>query len=183
MFENTLIIVAIIIALIFLGFTALFISMYKKVPQGKALIKTGFGGVRVTFNGMFIIPILHKKEILDITTRTITIHKTGADGLISKDGQKVDVKADFMLRVIPVVDEIEKIAMTIGIDKANDFNEIESRFTNMFVESLKITSSQFEAETIHQHIPKFKFIVFDELGKDLNGFQLEDLHIHYLEKN
>ena len=183
MFESTMLLVGITIAIFMLGFISLFISMYKKVSQGKALIRSGFGGVRVTFNGMFVIPLLHKKEILDITTRTITIHKTGTDGLISKDGQKVDIKADFIIRINPTIQSIEKLIMTIGVDKANSIEEVEKMFVNKFTESLKTTSSKFEAETIHQHLLKFKIYVIEEIGIDLNGFALDDLHIYHLEKN
>lgn len=176
-------VILIMIALIFIGIIGLIISMYKQVPQGKALIKTGLGGIRISFNGIFIIPLLHKQEILDITTRTITINKTGADGLISKDGQKVDVKADFIIRINPTVESIERVMMTIGIDKANSSEEIEKMFVNKFIESLKTTSSKFEAATIHQHLPQFKMYVIEEIGIDLNGFVLDDLHIYHLEKN
>jgi uncharacterized membrane protein YqiK len=183
MYNNVFIVLAVFLAVLVFGLTLLFVSMYKKVPQSQALIRSGFGGVKVSFNGVFVIPIIHKMELMDITGKTIEIHKTGKDGLISKDGKRVDVKADFIIRVNPVWDDIQKIASTIGVSKANDSNEIKNMFTNLFIEGLKYSSSQFEAETIHQHLPKFKMQTLEYLGNDLNGFILWDLHIYHLEKN
>ena len=183
MFVEAALVMAIFFALIIFGVVIFFISIFKKKPQNQALIRSGFGGIQVSFNGLFVIPFIHKLEILDLTIKTIKIHKTGRDGLLSKDGKKIDVKADFIIRVIPVHNEIKKIAITIGVDKANDSNEIKNMFTNLFIESLKHVSSQFEAETIHQHIPKFKMQTFESINRDLNEFILEDLHIYHLEKN
>jgi uncharacterized membrane protein YqiK len=46
---------------IFIGFILLVARAHKKVPQGKALIRTGFGGAKVALDsGIFVIPILHK---------------------------------------------------------------------------------------------------------------------------
>ena len=45
---------------------------HRKVPQGKALIRTGFGGAKVALDsGMFVIPVLHKVEEMDISLKTI----------------------------------------------------------------------------------------------------------------
>ena len=42
--------------LIFLGVLA---SFYKKIPQGKAIVRTGVGGTGVAFNkGMYVVPYL-----------------------------------------------------------------------------------------------------------------------------
>lgn len=103
--------------------------------------------------------------------------------MISKDGKKIDVKADFIIRINPTIESIERVMMTIGIDQANSHEEVEKMFVNKFIESLKTTSSKFEAETIHQHLPKFKMYVIEEIGIDWNGFVLDDLYIYHLEKN
>lgn len=61
MLPTILMLLGIGLVIIFLGFLLLIASAHKKVPQGKALIRTGFGGAKVALDsGMFVIPILHK---------------------------------------------------------------------------------------------------------------------------
>ena len=44
-------------------------NWYKKVPQGKALVRTGGSkGLQVAFDkGMFVIPVVHMVELMDIS--------------------------------------------------------------------------------------------------------------------
>lgn len=183
MFIEAAVVIIVFAIIIVLGLIALFISAYKRVPQGKAIIRNGFGGFIVSFNGLFVIPFIHKMELINITERKIEINRTGKDGLISKDGKRIDVKADFIFGIIPTFDNIQRVAMTIGTMKANDLNELEKLFSNLFLENLKHSSSQFEAATIHQNIAKFKMNTLEGIGRDFHGFSLSDLHIYHLEKN
>jgi uncharacterized membrane protein YqiK len=79
--------------LLFVIYIALF---YKKIPQGEALVKTGFGGTQVAFDkGMYVIPLLHKVEIMDISVKKIEIERLENDGLICKDNMRADIKVAF----------------------------------------------------------------------------------------
>ena len=43
---------------LFIVFIAVIAMFYKKIPQGEALVKTGFGGTAVAFDkGMYVIPV------------------------------------------------------------------------------------------------------------------------------
>jgi flotillin len=59
------------------GFLALLVRCYQKVSQGQALIRNGIGGTRVSFSGMFVIPILHRVEYMDISVKRIEIDRRG----------------------------------------------------------------------------------------------------------
>lgn len=43
--------------------------LYRKVPQGKALLVSTTRQVVVTFTGRVVFPIVHKAEIMDISSR------------------------------------------------------------------------------------------------------------------
>ncbi|WP_349771690.1 SPFH domain-containing protein, partial [Escherichia coli] len=71
---------------------------YKKVPQGKAIVRTGVGGSQVAFNkGMYVIPVFHKMEIMDISIKKIDITRQQHDGLICKDNIRADIKVAFFV--------------------------------------------------------------------------------------
>ena len=68
-----IIVVVSIVLLIFLYFIIIAI-FYKKIPQGESLVRTGFGGTAVAFDkGLYVIPVLHKVEIMDISIKKIEI--------------------------------------------------------------------------------------------------------------
>ena len=65
------------IIFLFIVFIAINAMFYKKIAQGQALIKTGFGGTAVAFDkGMYVIPVLHKVDIMDISLKKIEIENT-----------------------------------------------------------------------------------------------------------
>src|SRR3954462_9790429 len=99
MLANFTIVVGVIAAVFLLGFIALIVSCYKKVPQGKALVRTGFGDLTVRFNAMFVFPVLHQLEIMDTSLKSVEISRTAKDGLICKDNMRADIKVVFFVRV------------------------------------------------------------------------------------
>ena len=179
---NVGIVVGIIVAVIVFGLIALFISMYKKVPQGKAMVKTGLGGLKVSFNGMFIVPIIHKLEIMDISVKKIEIQRLGKDGLICKDNMRADIKVAFFIRVNPVIESVEKVAQTIGTERASEVTTLNTLFEAKFSEALKTVGKKFNFIDLYDSRSKFKGQILEEIGKDLNGYVLDDCAIDYLEQ-
>ena len=69
---NIALIVLVVVVVFIIGLLAAFMSWYKKVPQGQALVRTGSGGTKVVFDkGMFVIPVLHMVENMDLSVKTI----------------------------------------------------------------------------------------------------------------
>ena len=51
---------------------AIIAMFYKKVHQGQALIRTGFGGTKVaTDKGLYVVPVFHRVEIMDVSVKKI----------------------------------------------------------------------------------------------------------------
>ena len=87
------------VLILLFGTAAVFAQFYKKVVQGTAIIRTGVGKTLVSFKGMFVIPILHRYETMDISVKRIEIDRTQQDGLICKDNIRADIKVAFFVRV------------------------------------------------------------------------------------
>lgn len=165
---------------LFVIFIALF---YKKIPQGEALVKTGFGGTAVAFDkGMYVIPVLHKVEVMDISVKKIEIQRLESDGLICKDNMRADIKVAFFVRVNKSKEAIIEVAQTIGCERASHIETLNDLFEAKFSEALKTVGKKFEFVELYESRSEFRDEIINEIGRDLNGYTLEDCAIDYLEQ-
>lgn len=158
------------------------VSMYKKVSQGKVLVRTGQGGVKIFFNAGMVIPILHKEEIMDISVKKLDISRMAKDGLICKDNLRADIKVAFFVRVNKSVQDIINVAQTIGCTRASDHETLESLFEAKFSEALKTVGKKFEFIELYEARREFRDEIINIIGTDLNGYVLDDCAIDYLEQ-
>lgn len=158
-------------------------SWYKKVPQGQALVRTGRGGTAVVFDkGMFVVPVLHMVETMDLSVKTIEIARLKGEGLICKDNMRADIKVVFFVRVNQEAGDIKKVAQTIGTERASDSEVLHKLFEAKFSEALKTVGKRFQFVELYDNRDKFKQEIIDTIGSDLNGYVLDDAAIDYLEQ-
>ena len=69
MLDNLFLTIGGSIVIVLLGLIAMVAKWYRKTSQGQALVKTGVGGTKVSFNGILIVPVLHKLELMDISLK------------------------------------------------------------------------------------------------------------------
>lgn len=183
MLSTILIVLGIGLLVIFLGFILLVARAHRKVPQGKALIRTGFGGAKVALDsGMFVIPILHKVEEMDISLKTIEVHRAGSEGLICKDNMRADIKVVFFVRVNKDEKYVVEVAQTIGCLRASEQATLNSLFDAKFSEALKTVGKGFDFVDLYTEREEFKKGILKTIGTDLNGYVLDDCAIDYLEQ-
>lgn len=178
-----LVIAVVGVVFLFIVFIAIIAMFYKKIPQGEALIRTGFGGTAVAFDkGMYVIPVLHKVEIMDISVKKIEICRLEKDGLICKDNMRADIKVAFFVRVNKSKDAIIEVAQTIGTKRASSIETLVALFEAKFSEGLKTVGKKFEFVELYESRREFRDEIINEIGRDLNGYTLEDCAIDYLEQ-
>ena len=173
----------IVILVIFLvGFASLVIKTYRKVDQGKALIRNGWGGTKVSFSGAFVIPVLHQAEIMDLSVKRITIERLGKDGLICKDNLRADVKVAFFVKVNKTTEDVKRVAEALGATRASDRQAMIDLFDAKFSEALKTVGKNFDFVELYQARAQFKEEILQIIGTDLNYYKLDDCAIDYLEQ-
>ncbi|PHM39667.1 Inner membrane protein YqiK [Xenorhabdus mauleonii] len=181
-FMPFLIIMATIIIVI-LGFFGLFKAFYIKVPQGTALIVNDMSAQpKVHFTGALVYPVIYKKEFMRISLLTLEVDRRGKDGLICKDNLRADITVAFYLRVNETTEDVLKVAKSIGVERASDHNAVNALFSAKFSEALKTVGKQFELSKLFEDRQNFRDRIVDVIGKDLNGYALEDVAIDYLEQ-
>ncbi|WP_028375819.1 SPFH domain-containing protein [Leeuwenhoekiella sp. MAR_2009_132] len=162
---------------------AIIAMFYKKVHQGQALIRTGFGGTKVaTDKGLYVVPVFHRVEIMDVSVKKIQIERLGVEGLICKDNMRADIKVAFFVRVNNDVAYIKKVAQTIGVARASRIETLEDLFEAKFSEALKTVGKKFQFIELYEARREFRDEIVDIIGTDLNGYTLEDCAIDFLEQ-
>lgn len=177
-----IIVVVSLVLLIVLYFIIIAI-FYKKIPQGEALVRTGFGGTAVAFDkGLYVIPVLHRVEIMDIAIKKIEIERSGLNGLICKDNIRADIKVAFFVKVNKSVEDIINVAQTIGCNRASEIETLRSLFDAKFSEALKTVGKKFEFVELYEARREFRDEIVNIIGTDLNGYILDDCAIDDLEQ-
>ncbi|TDS10377.1 SPFH domain-containing protein [Sphingobacterium paludis] len=177
-----LIAVGVIIFLI-LAFFVVLSMFYKKIPQGKSIVRTGIGGSKVAFNkGMYVVPVFHKMEIMDISVKKIEIARMQHDGLICKDNIRADIKVAFFVRVNKSVDDVINVAQNLGCDRASEPETLKNIFESKFSEALKTVGKKFDFIELYEARREFRDEILNIIGTDLNGYILDDCAIDYLEQ-
>ena len=171
-----------VVALVALGFIYLLLTCYRKVEKGRALVRTGGTRTKVILNGGFVVPIIHRAELIDISVKRIEIDRTGKNGLICQDNIRADIKVVFFVRINNVEADIIKVADSIGCQRASSEPEIRNLFDAKFSEALKTVGKRFLFIQLYEDRDKFREAILKVIGTDLNGYVLEDAAIDYLEQ-
>jgi len=171
-----------IVVVLLVAIAAAFSKFYRKVEQGQALIRNGFGGAKVCFTGTFVYPIIHRAETMDISVKRVVLERAGKDGLICRDNLRADIKVAFFVRVNDTQEDVRHVAKTIGVNRASDRTAIIELFDPKFSEALKTVGKKFDFVDLYQERALFKDEILQVIGTDLNGYILDDCAIDYLEQ-
>lgn len=170
-------------AIFLLGILMLIARTWRQVDQGHAMIVNKMGSEpKVTFTGAIVLPIINKAEVMDLSVKTIEVSRSGKDGLICADNIRADIKVTFFVRVNKTIDDVLRVAQSIGCVRASQQNTLEELFLAKFSEALKTVGKGMEFEQLYTQRARFKEQILDVIGKDLNGYVLDDAAIDYLEQ-
>ncbi|MDD9969576.1 MAG: hypothetical protein OXR73_25245 [Myxococcales bacterium] len=100
---------------------AIFARMYRRASKETSFVRTGMGGQKVIMNGgALVLPVLHEIISVNMNTLRLEVRRAHEHALITKDRMRVDVLAEFYVRVQPTIEAIANAAQTLGqqADKA-----------------------------------------------------------------
>ena len=114
----------ILAALIIIGI--IIARLYKRSSKEVSFVRTGFGGEKVILGGgAIVLPVLHEVIPVNMNTLRLEVKRATDQALITKDRMRVDVAAEFYVRVKPTAESIATAAQTLG-QKTMQPNELKS---------------------------------------------------------
>ena len=168
---------AALIAAITVGF--LFARLYTRATKETAFVRTGLGGEKVIKDGgAIVLPVVHEIIPVNMNTLRIEVEKTQKDALITKDRMRVDVKADFYLRVAPNASGISMAAQTLGT-RTTRAEEVKKLMESKFVDVLRAVAAEMTMTEMHEQRADFVQKVQQSVANDLekNGLELESVSL------
>lgn len=166
-----------VIALLVIGFTLA--RLYTRATKETAFVRTGLGGEKVIKDGgAVVLPVVHEIIPVNMNTLRIEVEKTSKDALITKDRMRVDVKADFYLRVAPNAAGISMAAQTLGT-RTTRAEEVKKLMESKFVDVLRAVAAEMTMTEMHEQRADFVQKVQQSVANDLekNGLELESVSL------
>lgn len=162
----------------------LFRWLYVKVPASMAFIRTGLGGWKaVTDAGAFVLPIVHNIQWLSLETFKIEILRSKQDAFILKDRYRVDIGAEFYVKILPASDMIEAASRSLG-EKSFSAEGIMALIGEKLVSAMRSAAAQMELVELHENRRGFALKVKELVTEPLsqNGLGVEDVAIFHLDQ-
>ncbi|MEL7319982.1 MAG: SPFH domain-containing protein, partial [Pseudomonadota bacterium] len=115
---ESLIDIGIIVGVIIIMVVAIFVfltTLYRRASKETAFVRTGVGGEKVVMNGgALVFPVFHETMPVNMNTLVLSVVRKDAEALITLDRLRIDVKAEFYVRVRPDAGAIGMAAQTLG---------------------------------------------------------------------
>jgi uncharacterized membrane protein YqiK len=175
-----LIVVAIVVAII----VWLFHWLYLRSSKERAFVRTGMGGQKVVMNGgAFVLPIVHDVIPVNMNTLRLEVSRGRDKALITKDRMRVDVIAEFYVRVQASVEAISSAAQTLG-QRTMQPELLKELLEGKFVDALRTVAAEMTMEELHEKRGDFVRRVREGVAEDLlqNGLELESASLTQLDQ-
>ena len=183
LFSGSIFTAIVVIGIGLAGFAMALSRFYRKVGPEEALVRTGVGNLKVANGeGIFVIPILHRADQMDLSVKRIEIFRKGEAGLICRDNIRADIEVAFFVRVNNTSNDIRNVAQSLGCKRASSREALIELFDAKFSEALKTVGKHFDFVELYNERDKFKEEILKIIGTDLNGYILDDCAIDFLEQ-
>ncbi|RYE47818.1 MAG: flotillin family protein [Hyphomicrobiales bacterium] len=180
---SILIMAAIIIVAIFV-IGMIIARLYRRASKEVSFVRTGFGGQKVIMNGgALVLPVLHETIPVNMNTLRLEVVRTAEQALITKDRMRVDVQAEFYVRVQPTAEAIADAAQTLG-RRTMEPQALKELVEGKFVDALRAVAAEMAMEELHEQRVSFVQKVQAAVSEDIlkNGLELESVSLTGLDQ-
>jgi uncharacterized membrane protein YqiK len=172
----------ILVALLTMG--SIFAKLYRRATKEQAFVRTGFRGQRVIMDGgAVVLPVMHDLIWVNMNTLRLEVKRAAEGALITKDRMRVDVMAEFYVRVQPTVEAIADAAQTLG-HRTQEPEDLKELVEGKFVDALRAVAAEMTMEELHEQRVEFVQKVQTAVSEDLlkNGLELETVSLTSLDQ-
>jgi uncharacterized membrane protein YqiK len=172
----------ILVALVVFGLVIT--RLYHRATKEVAFIRTGLGGEKVVMNGgALVLPVLHETMPVNMNTVRLAVERNNVDALITLDRLRIDVKAEFYVRVAPDAQSLAMAAQTLG-NRTMQPELLKDLVEGKFVDALRSVAAGMTMNELHEQRADFVQKVQQASSSDLamNGLELESVSLTGLDQ-
>ena len=167
----TIILTALAIAI----FVYLLHWLYRRSSKEVSFVRTGLRGEKVVISGgAFVLPIIHNITAVGMRTLRIEVKRGGDKAFITQNRMRVEIVAEFYVRVTPSKEAVSIAAGTLG-KRTMEPESLRDLVQGRFVDALGIVAAKMSMEEIQEkrgeYIKAVKGIVAESLSS--TGLELE----------
>ncbi len=168
---------------LFVIFVLIYKSFYKKAPADAALVISGGNKKRVVFGGTLVNPITNVTQLISLNTLQLPVEREGQAALITKDSLRVDIQAEFYVKIEPNEADVLKAVASLG-DKTLTPQAVNSLLEGKLVGVLRSVAATMDLQELHEKRQEFSDQVQEACLEDLeqNGFKLETVAVTNLDQ-
>ncbi|MCP5365837.1 MAG: flotillin family protein [Hyphomicrobiales bacterium] len=149
-----------------------------------AFVRTGLGGQCVILDGgAIVLPIFHQVIPVNMNTLRLEVRRAAEQALITRDRMRVDVQAEFYVRVQPIQESIAAAAQTLG-QRTLAPDQLRELVEGKFVDALRAVAAEMAMTELHEKRVDFVQKVQQAVSEDLlkNGLELESVSLTGLDQ-
>ncbi len=158
--------------------------LYYRSTREVAFVRTGMGGEKVVINGgAFVLPIIHEVTPVNLNVVRIPVSMVQGGSLISRDRMRVDVEAEFFVRVMQQREAVSAAASTLG-RRTMEAERLAELLSGKFVGALRSVAAELTLDEMHETRSDMVSRVEDRARVALaqNGLELESVAITDLDQ-
>ena len=168
---------------LFIIFVLVYKSFYKKAPADAALVISGGSKKRVVFGGTLVNPITNITQLISLNTLQLPVEREGQAALITKDSLRVDIQAEFYVKIEPNEQDVLKAVASLG-EKTLTPQAVNTLLEGKLVSVLRSVAATMDLQELHEKRQEFSDQVQEACLEDLeqNGFKLETVAVTNLDQ-
>ena len=158
--------------------------LYHRSTKELAFVRTGLGGEKVVINGgALVLPIVHEVTPVNLNVVRIPVSRTKEEAVITRDRMRVDVEAEFFVRVIQEQQAVSAAASTLG-RRTLEAGRLAELLSGKFVSALRSVAAEMTLDAMHEKRSDMVVKVEERAKVALaqNGLELESVAVTDLDQ-
>lgn len=179
--------VLLVIVVVVIGIAVLWwilARLYQRSTPELAFVRTGLGGEKVAISGgALVVPVVHEVTRVNMNLMRISLSHHDQNALITQDRLRVNVVADFYVRVKPEKAAVATAARTLG-SKTTSVDAMGMLLEARFNDALRTAAAKKPMEALHEDRGGFSAEVraLASHGIDASGLEIDSVSISKLDQ-
>lgn len=158
--------------------------LYRRSSKEVSFVRTGLGGEKIVISGgAFVLPIIHNVTTVGMRTLRIEVGRSGEKSLITKNRMRVELLAEFFVRVSPTREAVATAARSLG-KRTLETDGLRELVQGRFVDALGIVAAQMSMDEMQEkrgeYVKAVKKLVEESLSQ--TGLELEAVSLTGLDQ-